>query len=63
MSGVANSFFQDEQFAIFAVALISLMHMVSELNHMHSAILDLAGECELEGFDLAQQRYAAQDKC
>jgi hypothetical protein len=52
----------DEQFAVFATALISLMNIVSGLNTMHSVILDLVGERELEGFDLAQERWAAMDR-
>lgn len=40
---------------------MALMHIVSGLNTMHSIILDLVGERDLEGFDMAQERWAAMD--
>jgi hypothetical protein len=53
---------QDEQFPIFATAILALTHIVSGLNQMHRTILDLVGEVELDGFDSAAERWAKQDE-
>lgn len=49
---------QDEQLPIFATALISIVQLLNGLNTMHEVVLELVGEAELEGFDLAQERWA-----
>ena len=52
---------QDEQFAIFAVANVALIHITSCLNEMHLCIKQLVGERELAGFEQTQERWARME--
>lgn len=49
---------QDEQFALFAVANVALIHITSCLNEIHQVVRDLVGERELAGFERTQERWA-----
>lgn len=52
---------QDEQFALFAVANVALIHIVSCLNEMHQVVRELVGERELVGFERTQERWARME--
>lgn len=49
---------QDEQFTIYATAQIAIAHFLGGLNALHAEVLTLVGEREIEGFDIAQERWA-----
>lgn len=53
---------QDEQFAIYATANVALLHLANALNEMHLTIKELVGEKELEGFQIAQERWAGLER-
>lgn len=49
---------RDEQFAIFATALVSLVQIVNGLNQMHIEVLQLVGIHKLGGFEHLAERWA-----
>ncbi|EIW70668.1 hypothetical protein TREMEDRAFT_73534 [Tremella mesenterica DSM 1558] len=51
----------DEQFGVFATAVVSLLHVTYELDDLYRTVAELVGERELEGFDRAQERWAMLD--
>ena len=54
--------YQDEQFAIFATAVVALVHVVTGLNELQRAMIVLVGERDLGGgLDRAQERWARSD--
>ncbi|RSH85428.1 hypothetical protein EHS25_004824 [Saitozyma podzolica] len=52
---------RDEQFAIYATANASLIHLTVGLNQMYRLIVSLVGEKELGAFDRAQERSGRED--
>ena len=53
---------QDEQFALYATANVALVHLTNALNELHLVVRDLVGEKELEGFQIAQERWAGLER-
>jgi hypothetical protein len=53
---------QDEQFALYATANVALVHLTNALNELHLIVRDLVGEKELEGFQIAQERWAGLER-
>lgn len=53
---------QDEQFAIYATANVALVHLTNALNELQLIVRDLVGEKELEGFQIAQERWAGLER-
>lgn len=49
---------RDEQFAIFATALVCLVQIVNGLNQMHIEVLQLVGTHQLSGFEHLAERWA-----
>lgn len=49
---------RDEQFAIFATALVCLVQIVNGLNQMHIEVLQLVGIHKLGGFEHLAERWA-----
>ncbi|CAK9785943.1 hypothetical protein CC85DRAFT_328300 [Cutaneotrichosporon oleaginosum] len=48
----------NEQFTLYATALIALSHFIGGLNSLHATVLELVGEREIDGFAEAQERWA-----
>jgi hypothetical protein len=53
---------QDEQFALYATANVALVHLTNALNELHLVVRELVGEKELEGFQIAQERWAGLER-
>jgi hypothetical protein len=53
---------QDEQFALYATANVALVHLTNALNELHLIVRELVGEKELEGFQIAQERWAGLER-
>jgi hypothetical protein len=53
---------KDEQFALYATANVALVHLTNALNELHLIVRDLVGEKELEGFQIAQERWAGLER-
>ncbi|KAL7424784.1 hypothetical protein Q5752_000468 [Cryptotrichosporon argae] len=52
---------QTEQFAIFATAIVALVHVTAELAEMQRIVGALVGSRSIDGYDRMQERWAADE--